>query len=64
LDWIEGQFLNLEGTRIMCATHGAEFQIKDGLCVRGPCRGDVLTKVACTIEDGVIIVPAAAGFEK
>jgi nitrite reductase/ring-hydroxylating ferredoxin subunit len=61
LDWLPGQFLTLDGTRIMCATHGAEFRIIDGYCVRGPCRGDALTKVQCTIEGGMIMVPADAG---
>ncbi len=59
LDWLPGQFLNLDGTRIMCATHGAEFRINDGMCVRGPCRGDALTKVPSTIEDGILKVPAS-----
>ena len=61
LDWLPGQFLTLDGTRIMCATHGAEFRIVDGFCVRGPCRGDALTKVPSTIEDGMIMVSADAG---
>ena len=60
LDWVEGRFLNLDGTRIMCATHGAEFRINDGMCVRGPCRGDALTKVPCTIENGIVMVPPEA----
>jgi nitrite reductase/ring-hydroxylating ferredoxin subunit len=61
LDWQPGKFLTVDGTRIMCATHGAEFRISDGYCVRGPCRGDSLTKVACTIEGDIIMVPADAG---
>lgn len=61
LDWRPGQFLSLDGARIVCATHGAEFRISDGLCLRGPCRGDALTKVPSTIEGGMLMVPASAG---
>ncbi len=37
LDFMPGQFLNKNKTHIMCSTHGALFQINDGLCVAGPC---------------------------
>jgi nitrite reductase/ring-hydroxylating ferredoxin subunit len=56
LDWLPGQFLTLDGTRIVCATHGAEFRISDGYCLRGPCRGESLTKVPSTVVDDVIYV--------
>lgn len=61
LDWLPGQFLNADGTRLMCATHGAEFRIVDGHCVKGPCRGESLTKVPSTVIDNMIMVPADAG---
>jgi len=61
LDWLPGQFLTPDGTRLMCATHGAEFRIVDGFCVKGPCRGDSLTKVPCTVIDNMIMVAADAG---
>lgn len=37
LDFQPGKFLNRDKTHIMCSTHGALFQIEDGLCVAGPC---------------------------
>jgi len=37
LDFQPGKFLNRDKTHIMCSTHGALFQINDGLCVSGPC---------------------------
>jgi nitrite reductase/ring-hydroxylating ferredoxin subunit len=61
LDWLPDQFLTLDGTRIICATHGAEFRISDGYCVRGPCRGESLTKVPSTVVNNVIMVRADAG---
>jgi nitrite reductase/ring-hydroxylating ferredoxin subunit len=60
LDWAPGKFLNADGTRIVCATHGAEFLIIDGTCVRGPCRGDRLVSVPGTILDGMVMVAADA----
>ena len=31
------RFLSADGSLIVCATHGAEFRITDGECLRGPC---------------------------
>ena len=62
LDWVPGRFLSADGSRIVCATHGAEFRITDGECLRGPCFGDRLEPVATRIEDGTIYVPEDAGL--
>lgn len=62
LDWAPDQFLAYGGTRIVCSTHGAEFRLDDGLCVRGPCKGDRLETVPVTVEDGLVLVPDDAGL--
>ena len=36
LDWMPDRFLSADGSLIVCATHGAEFRIADGECLRGP----------------------------
>lgn len=54
LDFRPGQFLNLEKTHILCANHGALFNIDDGRCVAGPCAGDRLEAVATEVRDGVL----------
>lgn len=54
LGWKKDAFLNGEGTRIMCAAHGALFRIEDGRCEIGPCLGQSLTPVALEVSDGVI----------
>jgi nitrite reductase/ring-hydroxylating ferredoxin subunit len=41
LDYAPGQFLSKSGT-IICAAHGATFELASGLCVQGPCRGESL----------------------
>jgi len=62
LDWTPVRFLSADGKRITCATHGAEFQISDGLCIRGPCHGDRLEPVVIQIKDGTIYVRKDAGL--
>ena len=62
LDWVPDRFLSHDGSRIICATHGAEFRITDGECLRGPCFGDRLEPVAIEIKDGTIYVPEDAGL--
>jgi nitrite reductase/ring-hydroxylating ferredoxin subunit len=60
LDWSPDQFLTADGARIVCATHGAEFRIADGLCLRGPCKGKSLQSIGVSVEDGVIMVSEPA----
>jgi nitrite reductase/ring-hydroxylating ferredoxin subunit len=42
LEWRADQFLDLTERYIQCATHGALFRPRDGLCLRGPCVGQSL----------------------
>jgi nitrite reductase/ring-hydroxylating ferredoxin subunit len=62
LDWAPDRFLTADGGRIICATHGAEFGIADGVCVRGPCFGDRLEAVMIEIKDGWVLVSEDAGL--
>jgi nitrite reductase/ring-hydroxylating ferredoxin subunit len=62
LEWIADRFLSHDGSLIVCATHGAEFRIADGECIRGPCFGDRLEPVMTEIRDGIIYVPEDAGL--
>jgi nitrite reductase/ring-hydroxylating ferredoxin subunit len=56
LDWVENQFMSLDKSHILCATHGAEFRIGDGFCVLGPCRGKSLTAVGVSVRDGDVVL--------
>lgn len=47
LDWAPGRFLVDQG-RLVCAAHGASFELEQGLCVAGPCKGASLVPVAVT----------------
>ncbi len=55
------RFLDRKGERIICAAHGARFQVEDGLCVSGPCMGDALEAVPARVVDGQVLVSATAG---
>ena len=62
LEWTPDRFLSADGSRIVCATHGAEFRISDGDCLRGPCFGERLEPVIVSIDNGTIYVPVDAGL--
>ena len=54
LDLDNAKFLTPNKTHIICSTHGALFEIEDGVCIDGPCVGDKLEAVACRVEDGMV----------
>src|SRR5262249_35177188 len=56
LDWERNQFLDGNGTRLLCGKHGATFELGSGHCVDGPCKGQSLTPIALAILDGDICV--------
>lgn len=47
-------FVLKEGGYIQCRQHFAIFRTDDGLCVRGPCEGRKLTRVAVYEEGGQV----------
>ena len=61
LDWAPGRFLKSKAGELVCAVHGATFELRDGVCVAGPCRGDSLRAVAVELRDGEVrLAPTAA----
>jgi nitrite reductase/ring-hydroxylating ferredoxin subunit len=56
--WRRDAYLNAVGDRIVCAAHGAQFEIDTGLCVLGPCLGDHLSPVPWRIADGDLVIAA------
>ena len=54
LDWAPGQFLKSREGLLVCAAHGASFELDGGLCVAGPCRGQSLVAVRVQVRDGVV----------
>jgi len=49
--WRKDAYLNAAGDRIVCAAHGAQFEIDTGRCTLGPCLGDALVPVALSIHE-------------
>ncbi len=58
LDWAPGQFLKSREGHLVCAVHGATFELSGGVCVAGPCRGEALRAVAVEVRDGDVILQA------
>lgn len=51
LPWRKNAYLNASCSKIVCAAHGAQFELETGLCISGPCLGESLTPVPLTIAD-------------
>ena len=54
LDWAPGEFLKSKEGLLVCAVHGASFELETGGCVAGPCRGQSLRAVPVMIRDGAV----------
>lgn len=54
LDWNEGEFFDVSGLYLICATHGATYLPASGLCVAGPCKGARLIPLPVVERDGGI----------
>ena len=56
LNWRPDSFLTEDGGQIICASHGAIYEIKSGECVAGPCPGRKLRPVEVEIREDEVIV--------
>ena len=54
LDWAPGKFLLSRTGALVCPAHGATFDLHDGHCLSGPCRGQWLQAVALQVRDGQV----------
>lgn len=54
MDWQAGQFFDLSGLYLICATHGALYLPDSGLCIDGPCSGRSLLKIETLEQDDSI----------
>lgn len=57
--WRKNAYLDAASTRIICAAHGAQFDIETGICMLGPCLGKALQQVelSLTQENDIYISP-------
>lgn len=56
LDWQPHRFLTPDGGHIICASHGAMFELDTGVCVAGPCPGKLLYRLPVEVEQGHVVV--------
>ncbi len=62
LEFTPDTFLTHDGNWILCSTHGALFDKREGKCIQGPCIGKSLTAYDAHIhEDGLYISIADEG---
>lgn len=63
LDWAPGQFLVSKDGWLVCAAHGASFELGAGECVAGPCRGESLRRVDVQVEAGEVTLAESSPEE-
>jgi nitrite reductase/ring-hydroxylating ferredoxin subunit len=56
LNWSPNRFLTKDNSAIICASHGAIYDIQTGQCVAGPAGGRALRAVQVAVRDGVVYV--------
>jgi len=54
LEFLPNDFLDQDKRYILCANHGALFEIDNGHCIAGPCAGQALEAVPFTIDNDMI----------
>jgi nitrite reductase/ring-hydroxylating ferredoxin subunit len=60
LDWEPRRLLTRNGRYLQCTGHGALFDPVTGVCVSGPCMGEVLTALRVRIAGGMVVPDAQA----
>ncbi|WP_221800932.1 Rieske (2Fe-2S) protein [Oceanobacter mangrovi] len=58
--WRKDRFLNKAHSRVICAAHGAQFDINSGECLLGPCPGQSLDRLPLLVNEqgDVYLLPA------
>jgi len=54
LNWAPDKFLFSPDDQLVCAAHGATFELESGTCVLGPCPGARLTPFPIETRDGEV----------
>ena len=61
LNWAPNRFLVGDDGLLVCAHHGAAFDLSNGKCLQGPCKGASLQAVDILIRDDEIWLNHNAG---
>ena len=62
LNWSPDRFLTKDKSALICASHGAMYEIESGDCIAGPGKGRSLQAVEVEIRDGLIYVSGPDGL--
>lgn len=54
LNYAEGKYLQTPEGQLVCAAHGATFNLATGECVAGPCKGSTLQNIPIHENHGQI----------
>jgi nitrite reductase/ring-hydroxylating ferredoxin subunit len=58
LNLLPHRFLTPDGTLLLCSSHGAVFEKSTGLCLAGPCSGQMLTPIALEVVGNFVLLAA------
>ena len=64
LNWSPDAFLAPDAPLILCAMHGALFEIETGLCLAGPCDGLSLRALAVRVVRGYVMLDESVPLEE
>ncbi len=56
LNWSPDRFLTIDCSAIICASHGATYEIETVYCYAGPGSGRSLRRVDVRVDDGIVYV--------
>ncbi len=60
LNFMPDAFFDSEGRHLICANHGALFQVEDGRCIAGPCYLERLSAIPHRIENQQLWIDTCA----
>jgi nitrite reductase/ring-hydroxylating ferredoxin subunit len=61
LDFMRDEFLSDDRRFLQCYTHGALYEFATGLCVSGPCKGEMLYRLPVRVDRGQVLVGCPEG---
>ena len=64
LNWSPDAFLAPDAPLILCAMHGALFEIETGLCLAGPCDGLQLRALPVRVVRGFVMLDDSVPLEE
>ncbi|MGM9490329.1 Rieske (2Fe-2S) protein [Ideonella sp. YS5] len=64
LPWRKDAYLDAAGEAIVCAAHGARFDVATGRCTLGPCLGQSLKAVPLELNDDGEVLAATHDLQE